>query len=77
MFECSLPQLVSSPQGIKERAEGVALLLKVAKSTYPISSISLRRAQHSAALPHVNEVASCSARWQTIGRNIAWEQRRA
>jgi DNA-binding CsgD family transcriptional regulator len=39
MFECLLPQLVSSPQGIKERAEGVAFL-KVAKSTYPISSIS-------------------------------------
>jgi DNA-binding CsgD family transcriptional regulator len=38
MFECLLPQLVSSPQGIKERAEGVAFL-NVAKSTYPISAI--------------------------------------
>jgi DNA-binding CsgD family transcriptional regulator len=38
MFECLLPQLVSSPQGIKERAEGVAFL-NVARSTYPISTI--------------------------------------
>jgi len=38
MFECLLQQLVSGPQGIKERADGVAFL-NVAKSTYPISAI--------------------------------------
>jgi DNA-binding CsgD family transcriptional regulator len=38
MFECLLQQLVSGPQGIKERADGVAFL-SVAKSTYPISAI--------------------------------------
>ena len=38
MFECLLQQLVSSPQGIKERTDGVAFL-NVAKSTYPISAI--------------------------------------
>ena len=38
MFECLLQQLVSDPQGIKVRADGVAFL-NVAKSTYPISAI--------------------------------------
>jgi DNA-binding CsgD family transcriptional regulator len=38
MFECLLQQLVSNPQGIKARADGVAFL-NVARSTYPISTI--------------------------------------
>ncbi len=38
MLECLLERLVSSPQGIKERTDGVAFL-KVARSTYPISAI--------------------------------------
>lgn len=39
MFECLLQQLVDSPHGVKERADGIAFL-KVAMSAYPIASIS-------------------------------------
>ena len=73
MFECLAAAAREQPAGHQGACRGgVALLLKVAKSTYPISSISYVGLN----IPLRSPTRVCfvaDARWQTIGRSIAWE----